>query len=67
MKFDSFDDEDDGEYNGTDFVEIFKITAMYDAFFFRTGLFDKVQTAADIQLVGLTGIIVMSIKNHLPQ
>ena len=37
MEFDSFDGADDSVYNGNDFLDIFKIVALQDAFFFGIG------------------------------
>ena len=42
MQFSSLDGRDDGEFNGTDFVEIFQILVMQVAIIFLTLLLDKV-------------------------
>ena len=42
MKFGLLGGEVDGEYCGIGFMEISKISAMLDAFFFGTGLFDRI-------------------------
>ena len=42
MKFASADGEEDGEYSGIDFVEIYKIFVMQVAFLFGTVPFYKV-------------------------
>ena len=42
MEFSPFNDGEDGEYNGTDFVETTKIFVMLDACFFPTVSFNRV-------------------------
>ena len=42
MRLSSFDGAGDGEYSGSNFVEISQIFVMRDAFFLRTGLFDRI-------------------------
>ena len=42
MELDSLDDGEDGEHNYVSFVEISKLFAIQDAFFFGTGQIDRV-------------------------
>ena len=46
MDFVLLDDGDDGKHTGVGFVEIAKILAMQDTFFFGTKLFDRLTAYA---------------------